>query len=426
MLLKEYRYLMAFLFLFCCFESLANEVDDEFSEWDEFESAEEQNDLELYGFLEFLGSRFLDPEDRYSYKDYGIYTARVSGDFTFDESLFKLKADVSYNDRFQETDFELREAYYQKYVLDNLQVKLGRQVISWGTGDQVFLNDLFPKNWRALLLSQDIDYLKKPINALRLDGGFSYFNLDLVAIESFEPDDYINGEYFSYFNSEKSDVVGENDILHAEVNDKREYAARIYGNQGSVEWSLYFHDGYLKQPFGTELSTSERFFPALNSFGASIRAPLFGGLANIEVSDYSVSDTENQNKIHMINSQLRALAGYEFEIFPEVNFATQLYVEKDSGSEVIDRLGLDIDKTRSQVSFKLSFGGLNDEYSGYIFIQASPNQDDAYLQGNLQVRVNDRLRGVLGFNVFDGERNNTKFSQFDYNDNIYLRVRYYW
>ncbi|MFW6031595.1 MAG: hypothetical protein ACOC9T_03300, partial [Myxococcota bacterium] len=31
-----------------------------------------------------------------------------------------------------------------------------------GTGDLVFLNDLFPKDWRSFLLGRDLDYLKAP------------------------------------------------------------------------------------------------------------------------------------------------------------------------------------------------------------------------------------------------------------------------
>ena len=49
----------------------------------------------------------------------------------------------------------------------NLDVKLGRQVLTWGTGDLLFLNDLFPKDWVSFFAGRDDEYLKAPSNTLR-------------------------------------------------------------------------------------------------------------------------------------------------------------------------------------------------------------------------------------------------------------------
>ena len=44
-------------------------------------------------------------------------------------------------------------------------VSIGRQVITWGTGDLVFLNDLFPKDFVSFFAGRDDDYLKAPGDA---------------------------------------------------------------------------------------------------------------------------------------------------------------------------------------------------------------------------------------------------------------------
>ena len=81
-----------------------------------------------------------------------------------------------------------------------LDIKAGRQVLTWGTGDLVFLNDLFPKDWQSFFTGRDDEYLKAPSNTVRLTFYSRAFNVDLVWTPTFEPDRFITGERLSYFN----------------------------------------------------------------------------------------------------------------------------------------------------------------------------------------------------------------------------------
>lgn len=40
-----------------------------------------------------------------------------------------------------------REVWVSSQPFDFLDVKAGRQIVTWGTGDLLFINDLFPKDW---------------------------------------------------------------------------------------------------------------------------------------------------------------------------------------------------------------------------------------------------------------------------------------
>ena len=44
-------------------------------------------------------------------------------------------------------DWELREGYFKFRLGDKLDLKVGRQIITWGTGDLVFINDVFAKDF---------------------------------------------------------------------------------------------------------------------------------------------------------------------------------------------------------------------------------------------------------------------------------------
>ena len=51
---------------------------------------------------------------------------------------------------------------------------------TWGTGDLVFLNDLFPKDFVSFFAGRDDEYLKAPGDALRITHYSKAVNIDFV------------------------------------------------------------------------------------------------------------------------------------------------------------------------------------------------------------------------------------------------------
>ena len=118
------------------------------------------------------------------------------GDFTLDE-YFSGK-----------TSFELRELYTQFSPAGFLDIKAGRQVYTWGTGDYLFINDLFPKDYVSFFTGRQDEYLKKPSDGLRLSAYTKVANADLVIIPFFEPNTIPNGERLSFFDSFQGGIAG--------------------------------------------------------------------------------------------------------------------------------------------------------------------------------------------------------------------------
>ena len=54
-----------------------------------------------------------------------------------------------------EYDWELREAYIKFKLGDQIDIKAGRQILTWGTGDLIFINDLFAKDYRSFFTGRD-------------------------------------------------------------------------------------------------------------------------------------------------------------------------------------------------------------------------------------------------------------------------------
>ena len=93
--------------------------------------------------------------DSKTYFDWGEFNAR--GDFVYDDlANDRGNVDLETGDGF----FDLRELNVLFTPADWTDMKLGRQILTWGTGDLLFINDLFPKDWNSFLLGRDEEYLK--------------------------------------------------------------------------------------------------------------------------------------------------------------------------------------------------------------------------------------------------------------------------
>jgi hypothetical protein len=81
--------------------------------------------------------------DSLTYFDWGEFQAR--GDLLYDDlATDRGKVDLDNGDGF----FDLRELNVLFTPIDWSDVKIGRQILTWGTGDLLFINDLFPKDYR--------------------------------------------------------------------------------------------------------------------------------------------------------------------------------------------------------------------------------------------------------------------------------------
>ncbi|MBI4649926.1 hypothetical protein HY745_01250 [Candidatus Desantisbacteria bacterium] len=71
------------------------------------------------------------------------------------DANFQAKIDFIHDGTINETKIDLREMYINS-TGKNYDIRIGEQVITWGTGDLLFINDIFPKDWNAFYSGQDI------------------------------------------------------------------------------------------------------------------------------------------------------------------------------------------------------------------------------------------------------------------------------
>jgi len=165
-------------------------------------------------------------------------TANLATDFLYDPVLDRHRIDLESGEGW----FDLREANLVFRPTDFSDVKIGRQILTWGTGDLIFINDLFPKDWNSFFIGRDEEYLKAPSDALKVALYHEFVNLDIVYIPLFDSDRYIDGRRISYFNGNVNAVVGRNmPVLVDERNQwfkEDEIALRLHRLIGAYETAL--------------------------------------------------------------------------------------------------------------------------------------------------------------------------------------------
>jgi hypothetical protein len=126
------------------------------------------SNLEVHGFYEIL-SGYRTRKDKYE-KDMSIMEQRLQLDLSsyLDWADFEVKSDIIGDLVEEQADFDLREAHMFNSPFEFMDLKVGRQILTWGTGDLVFINDLFPKDWQSFFIGRDTEYLKAPSDAAKI------------------------------------------------------------------------------------------------------------------------------------------------------------------------------------------------------------------------------------------------------------------
>lgn len=391
-------------------------------------------DLELHGFVDFgTGARVSD--DPLQPDDVLLSEARFRLDLLHygDRAELSFKGDLVADGLSDEVDIDIRQAVVSLRASNWLDVRAGRQVLTWGTGDLVFLNDLFPKDFVSFFVGREDEFLKAPANALRLTFYSSVADLDVVATPVFEPDRYITGERLSYFDAGQSELVSAasaggplqaTDPTHEVRNG--ELAWRLYRNVAGYELAVYGYLGFAKQPLAFDPGVGMPRHSRLGSYGASARGALAGGIVHLETSYYDHADDVGDDPF-LPNSQWRALAGYEHELRADVVAGVQYYMEHTLDHDLLlassSTPQFEPSRTRHVLTGRLTYRMLQQTLTASLFGFVSPNDGDSHVRPSLSYALSDAFSVTGGANVMLGDEH-TFFGQLADASNVYLRGRY--
>jgi len=326
----------------------------------------------------------------------------------------------------------VREAYLKFGLWGKADVKVGRQVVTWGTGDLLFINDVFPKDYISFFTGREDQYLKLPNDALRLRFFTPVFDVDVVGIPYFEPDRLPTGLRLSYFNPMAGGTVNSTFIStlkkpeHKPANS--EIALRIYRYLGSYQLSGYAFRGYYKDPMGIDMIHGNMYYPELSVYGTSVRGPVMSGVLSAEYGYYdSREDSDGDNPL-IPNSQHRYMLGFERQWWSDFTLGLQYYgefMQDHSGyMSTLPPMAPEFDELRQVFTARMTQMLMYQTVNLSLFTFYSPTDEDWHLRPNVTYKHSDELSVSLGGNFFGGDVTHTLFGQFEDNSNLYARFRY--
>lgn len=316
--------------------------------------------------------------------------------------------------------------------LGRFSARLGRQVVTWGLGELLFINDVFPKDWVAFLTGAPLEYLKLGSDALRLGIYPPFANAEVVVSPVLQPDRVPSGSPLFFFDPMPA-VTDRTTERPAVDLGNVQVSARLYRGVGRFEVALYASRGFYGTPGARPDNPAAPgrlilFYPQLATYGASLQGPVLGGLLSLESGYYESLQDRAGTDPSIENSQARGLLAYQLQPWTDGSLSVQYYVEAMMKHDAYGASlppGLPArDRYRHVTSVRLRQLGLHQTLQLGFFGLVSPSDQDLYLNPSVRYQVTDELWAEAGGNVFSGQEPHTFFGQFEKNSHVYVTARY--
>ena len=297
-------------------------------------AAQLSDNLEIHGFLMGNFTRRLSPSETAEPPvDFMLAEERLRLDVTAwsnsVDATAEVRADFFHDAVTGQFEVDVREAYLD-YIAGNFDFRIGRQIATWGVGDLLFVNDVFPKNWVSFFSGRPLEYLRTGVDGLRTRFSSSALNVEVLVSPFFTPDNFPTAERFIF--SGPSATITLRDRQKPEVTSgNTELALRLYRRVGNFDVSFYAYRGFsrtpgiLPDPSSPERGT--RVYPHLSGYGASVQRNSLGGVLSLEAGYYDPSESDTHDVLGVPESQKRFLVGYQKEIQRDFNLGVQYLAE---------------------------------------------------------------------------------------------------
>jgi hypothetical protein len=390
-------------------------------------------DLAMSGFLQGVYGGALN-EDNRTGKDYTVSETRLQLRLESyqDRAEFFGRLDFVSDQLTDTYDWELREGYLKFTLFSDFDFKIGRQILTWGTGDLIFINDVFAKDYQSFFAGRDDQYLKAPQTAMRVEYYSPLGALSLVWTPRFTPNRFPVGERFSYYNPMVGDYVGGEQFFFSAAEPELEWengelAARLQRSLSGFAVALYGYRGFYKNPVGVDIATMMPYYPELDIYGASARGQLAGGILWLEGGYFHSREDKEGDNPAVPNSIATGMIGYERQIATDLTANLQYQAEYmlayDNYQATLTGPDRE-DELRSLITSRLTRTFSMETVIASSFVFWSPSDEDVYWRFAVDYKYNDAVKLTVGGNIFAGDKEYTDFGGFDLNDNLYAKLTY--
>ena len=337
------------------------------------------------------------------------------------------KTDLYYDHIDKEADTEFRELYID-YTETDWDLRIGRQIITWGLGDLVFINDVFPKDYEAFFSGRPLEYMKKPVDALKVNLYPEVATINVVIIPFFEPDRFPGRKRFYLYDPMAK--FDKETIKPTTTLDNTEIALRVYKNISGIEASLYLYRGYYRAPsvYQSNPPGVKLYHPPLTVYGFSLQGAILRGVMSIEAGYYDSRSDRDGTDPYVPNSSIKFLMGYQSQLWEDFTAEVQYFIDyMEDYSEYRRSLpaGMPKDKRYSHMlTLRLTQLLMHQTLRLSLFSFWGLSDGDYLVNPEIRYSLSDNLWMAVGGFVFGGGERWSQFGSLDRNDNLYTQLRY--
>lgn len=250
--------------------------------------------------------------------------AQVLGEWQPLESIgISVRADAFNDAAIGKTRLLAREAYLDYRASSYLSLRAGRQVITWGVGDYLFVNDIFPKNYDAFFTGKPFDHMKEAVDGVKVNAFAGDTELELVWAWP-RQDQGPDGQRFIAAAVPAGVPLSSVDRTGGDV------ALRLARKLGRWDAALYAAR-YRSREAGLFATGTGLLRDSVltRHAGASATGNIGSGVVLAEMA-YSKSDIK-QGGVNpfMPGERLKALLGYAREVGPDLSVSVQYHHEAE-------------------------------------------------------------------------------------------------
>lgn len=347
--------------------------------------------------------------------------AELLHEHRFSETLgTTARLDAVHDEAVSRSDLIVREAFVDWTAAPALDVKAGRQVITWGVSDYLYVNDIFPKNYDSFFTGGGFDRMKEPVDAVKALARAGAVEAELILARS-KADTLPAPERFvasAPSSSAVADDAGSQPDLAAKVStrwagwDVAAHAARFE----SREPRLFMADTRLR---------SDR--PRTQHLGLSATGNLASGLGWAEAAVRRAAQQRDAVvDRHFLGSAAKLIVGYSREVAADLTASAQLQLEGAmQRGRYVDSLAPGIRPLRRVTSvLHLRMQGRWSNQTASAGAQAFlGSEGDSHFNPFFAWSPADGWNLEGGANLFSG-RPDTRYGAFRNDSNAYVLGRY--
>ncbi len=312
---------------------------------------------------------------------------------------------------------------------DLFEVRAGRQMMTWGVADRLFISDIWPKNWAAFYAGLPLEYMKLPVDALKITHFAGPVDIELVLAPRAQVDVVPDvNRWVVYMPPGMRGEKKPAGTLHA-----GEAGLRVHIPAGSWDFNLYAARTHWHQPDKAMDAQGFVIYPRLNVYAGTIQGGVLGGVLSLEAGLYQSVEDKNGTNPYIANSQQRWLVGYEHEIWPDATLALQVYGERMLHYQAYLRAAQQafaagqgpkpLPRHRIFYTANLRAQFLNQTLVFALFAMHIQH-GGTMVNPELSYAVNDALSVAAGGHVFKGGPDSWLLGMMKHDDNAYLWARW--